>query len=158
MVPAVLLAAALPTIGPAPMPSGTPVPLAVPTRIDKAVIIKSSSTNTEGYQLNVFENGATMLVQGNIPIRRHVPMHLVTRFFNDLHAAGNLAALPSMYCMKSSSFGTTLRIAYRGKTSPDVSCPTSSRIERALDLDAEALATAAGVSIAPGPRTRPGIP
>jgi hypothetical protein len=152
MLPAVFLVAMLPTLAPAPAPRGTPLAVAAPRRLDEVRIIKSASTNTAGYELNVFSNGETALVQGNIPIRRRVPLRLVTRLFNDLHAAGNLGALPSAYCMKSSSFGTTLRIAYRGKTSPDISCPTTSRIERALDLDAEALATAARVSIAPGPR------
>jgi hypothetical protein len=46
--------------------------------------------------------------------------------------------------MKSASFGTSMVIVYRGKTSPDISCPGTSR---ALQQDALALADAAGVSL-----------
>jgi hypothetical protein len=37
-------------------------------------------------------------------------------------------------------------------TSPDVSCPGTSRIERMLSEVVDALANAAGVSMLPGPR------
>ena len=121
---------------------------------DEALIVRSASTNTAGYQLRVFANGNVALVQGNLPLRRRVPAALVARFFADLRAAGNVAALPRDFCMKSASFGTTVTVAYRGATSPDLSCAGTSRIERTLAQDADALASAARVSIAPGPRTR----
>ena len=143
---------ALAAFGPAPASHGTPLPIAAPTAPGEALIVKSASTNTDEYHLHVFANGTVAVDQGMLPIKRRVSTRLVARFFADLRAAGNLAALPAEYCMKSASFGTTTRIAYRGTVSPDVSCPASSRVERTLDIDAEALATAAGVSIVPGPR------
>jgi hypothetical protein len=50
--------------------------------------------------------------------------------------------------MKSSSFGSTTQIGYLGKMSPDVSCPGGPAM-RKLQIDAEALADAAGVSMLP---------
>ena len=150
---AVLLLAALPTYGPATAPPETPVPAFVPNAANQAVIVRSASTNTAGYTLTVFANGNVGLVQGNLPVRRRVALALVNRFFADLKSAGDLSALPRNLCMKSASFGTTLRIAYRGKTSPDVSCAGTSQIERNLSADADSLASAAGVSIAPAPRS-----
>jgi hypothetical protein len=149
---AVVVLAAVPVFGPATAPRGTPIPVVAPTRADEAVIVRSASTNTAGYTLHVFSNGRARLFQGNLPARRTVPLRLVSRFFDDLRAAGDLARLPSNFCMKSASFGTTVRIGYRGVTSPDVSCPGTSRIERMLSEDVDALANAAGVSMLPGPR------
>lgn len=150
-----LVLAALPTYGPATAPPTTPPAVVVPTRPGEALIVRSASTNTAGYQLRVFANGTVSLMQGNLPLRRRVPAALAARFFADLRAAGNVRALPREFCMKSASFGTTLRVAYRGQTSPDLTCPGTSRIERALAEDADALASAAHVSIAPGPRQQP---
>lgn len=117
---------------------------------DQATIINSGSTNTAGYRLRVSADGSTFLNQANLPLHRHVPAQLVAHFFNELHAAGSMSGLRNAHCMKSASFGTTTRIEYRGQTSPDISCPSSSTIERALYTDAQAIANAAGVSMLPG--------
>ncbi len=77
-------------------------------------------------------------------MRKRVAARFVQRLFADLRAAGPLDELPTHPCMKSASFGTTMVIVYRGKTSPDISCPGTSR---ALQQDALALADAAGVSL-----------
>jgi hypothetical protein len=78
-----------------------------------------------------------------------VPAALARRFFADLQAAGPLDELPVAHCMKSASFGSWTRITYLGKTSPDLSCPSSSLALRALTADAAAVSTAAGVHSAP---------
>ena len=143
------LAFAIPTYGPMPVPSSSPPvpPARIPTAAGEALIVNSGSTNSAGYRLRVYADGTTALQQGDAAIRKHVPLALVERFFADLRAAGPLDALPRTACMKSASFGSSTQVAYRGKTSPDVSCPSASPAERALAVDATALASAAGVSM-----------
>jgi len=157
MLHALALLAALPTYGPLPEATGSPSPvpayLRVPDAPGEALIVNSGSTNTAGYRLRVYADGTTTLQQGDVPIRKHVSAELVGRFFADLRAAGPLDRLPSTFCMKSASFGSSTRVGYRGATSPDVSCPSSNASVRALGIDASALAGAAGVSIVPRPQS-----
>jgi hypothetical protein len=144
-----VLLAVLPTYGPIPAPSPTtPAGMRIPTAPGEALILKSNSTNTAGYRLRVYAAGYTTLQQGDVALRKRVSLQLVRQFFTDLRAAGPLDRLPMRRCMKSASFGTTLQIVYEGKTSPDLSCPGTSR---ALEIDAGALADAAGVSLFPRP-------
>jgi hypothetical protein len=143
------LAFAVPTYGPIPTPSGSPpVPAArIPTAADEALIVNSGSTNTAGYRLRVYADGTTALQQADAAVRKHVPLALVKRFFADLRAAGALDKLPRAACMKSASFGSSTQVAYRGKMSPDLTCPSASPAERALAVDADALAAAGGVTM-----------
>jgi hypothetical protein len=155
MLLALVLAFAIPTYGPIPDPSGSPAPppayLRVPATAGEALILDSGSTNRAGYRLRVYADGWTALQQGDVSIRKRVPANLVKRFFADLRAAGPLDRITVMRCMKSVSFGSSMQIGYRGKLSPDLSCPSSSSAARALAVDAGALADAAGVSILPRP-------
>ncbi len=154
MLFALVLAFAIPTYGPIPEPSGSasPVPayLRVPTSAGEALIVNSGSTNRAGYRLRVYAAGWTALQQGDAAVRKRVPAALVKRFFADLKAAGPLDRITVLRCMKSISFGSSTQIGYRGKMSPDLSCPSSSEAARALAVDADALAAAAGVSMFPG--------
>jgi hypothetical protein len=151
------VAFAVPTYGPIPMPSGTPpVPAArIPTAADEALIVNSGSTNRAGYRLRVYADGTTALQQGDAALRKHVSLALVKRFFADLRAAGALDVLPRGACMKSASFGSSTTVGYRGKLSPDITCPSASPAERALAVDADALAAAAGVSMLLRPQPLP---
>jgi hypothetical protein len=153
------LAFALPTYGPVPDPSGSPTPvpayLRVPAGGEEALIVNSGSTNRAGYRLRVYADGTTALQQGDVPLRKHVSPQLVKRFFGDLNAAGPLDQIPVAHCMKSVSFGSSTQIAYRGKMSPDLTCPSPSAAARALAVDADALAQAAGVSMLPRPLKMP---
>ena len=143
------LLAVIPTYGPMTQPAAPPpAGMQIPVAPGEALILKSNSTNTAGYRLRVFADGWTTLQQGDVPSRKRVPMELVRRFFADLRAAGPLDRIAVQRCMKSASFGTTLRIVYEGKMSPDVSCPSGAQ---QLARDAFALADAAGVSLAPRP-------
>jgi hypothetical protein len=155
MLLALVLAFAVPTYGPIPDPSGSPAPppayLRVPTTVGEALILDSGSTNRAGYRLRVYATGWTALQQGDVPVKKRVPAALIKRFFADLRAAGPLDRITVMRCMKSVSFGSSMQIGYRGKLSPDLSCPSSSSAARALAVDAGALADAAGVSILPRP-------
>ena len=148
---------AIPTYGPVPIPSSSPlVPAArIPTAAGEALIVDSGSTNRAGYRLRVYADGTTALQQGDAALRKHVPPALVQRFFADLRAAGPLDALPRAACMKSASFGSSTYVAYRGKMSPDLTCPSASRAERALAVDADALAAAGGVTMLLRPQRSP---
>jgi hypothetical protein len=157
MLHALILALAIPTYGPVPAPSvSAPAYLRVPTVPREALIVNSGSTNRAGYRLRVGADGWVSLQQGDpstssgqvVPLRKRVSSALVDRFFADLKAAGPLDELTSMRCMKSTSFGSATQIGYLGKMSPDVSCPGSAAA-RKLEVDAQALADAAGVSMFP---------
>jgi hypothetical protein len=151
MLLALVLAFAVPTYGPLPADSPTPPPayLRVPASSDEALIVDSGSTNREGYRLRVYASGWTALQQGDVAAKKRVPAALVTRFFADLNAAGLLDRITTMHCMKSVSFGSSMQIGYRGKLSPDLTCPSPSSAARALVVDAGALAQAAGVTMLP---------
>jgi hypothetical protein len=152
MFHALLLAVALPTYGPVPQPSpsGNLAPgMRLPIAPGEALIVNSGSTNRAGYRLRVYDTGWTALQQGDVPLRKRVPLALVKRFFADLRAAGPLDELQTARCMKSMSFGSSTQIAYRGKISADISCGGTSEAVRALEADALALADAAGVSMLP---------
>jgi hypothetical protein len=151
MLYALILALAIPTYGPIPAPTASaPAYLRVPTVPTEALIVNSGSTNRAGYRLRVYADGTTALQQGDVPIKKSVPMALVKQFFADLKAAGPLDQMISARCMKSASFGSTTRIGYLGKMSSDVSCPGGPAM-RKLQVDAGALADAAGVSMLPRP-------
>jgi hypothetical protein len=159
MLYALILALAIPTYGPIPAPSSSPPAyLRVPTVATEALIVNSGSTNRAGYRLRVYADGTTALQQGDpstgsglaLPMKKSVPMALVKQFFADLKAAGPLDQMISARCMKSASFGSTTRIGYLDKMSSDVSCPGGPAM-RKLQVDAGALADAAGVSMLPRP-------
>jgi len=155
MLVALLLALAIPTYGPMPAPSpSAPGYLRVPNVATEALIVDSGSTNRAAYRLRVSADGTTALQQGDVPIQKHVAAALVNRFFADLRAAGPLDQLSAARCMKSASFGSTTQIGYLGKMSPDVTCPGSPAM-RTLEVDAQALADAAGVSMMPAIRKQP---
>lgn len=114
-----------------------------------ALIVNSGSTNFPGFSLNLAEDGEAKLKQGNSTFQRYLPQNLTTRLFADLRAAGELDALPRSRCMKSASFGTTTRVFYRGKTSPDVSCPSPNPLLRRLATDVMSLLDAADITTIP---------
>lgn len=147
MLLALLLALAIPTYGPIPAPtSSAPAYLRVPSVATEALIVDSGSTNRAGYRLRVSADGTTALQQGDTPIKKHVSAALVNRFFADLKAAGPLDRLAAARCMKSTSFGSATQVGYLGKMSPDLTCPGTAAM-RTLEVDAQALADAAGVTM-----------
>ena len=79
------------------------------------------------------------------------------RFFADLAAArkGNATTAP---CVKSASFGSTLRITWQQWVSPDLTCPPKDALGAALITDAQTLREVAGIGAAPlrqGPEIQP---
>ena len=120
----------------------TASPSPLPTDPGTALIVDSGSTNTGGYQITVHTDGTVAVAGAHLAKRTTIPVTLAQRFFADLRAAGDLSALPSAHCMKSASFGSTLRVAYLGKASPDLSCPSPSTAGRTLTEDTQAITDA----------------
>ncbi len=118
---------------------------------DNAVIVNSGSTNSYGYRIDVSTDGtATVTLQqrggaASTPRPFTVPAATATKFFADLAAArkGNAATVP---CMKSASFGSTIKVTWQGWTSPDLTCPPKDSLGEALVSDVEAIRKASGVS------------
>jgi hypothetical protein len=139
--PAAGFTSASPVSGPSA--SVPPAPVSSPAD-DGASIVNSGSTNLAGYEVRVLPNGNLTPGAGG-KVRSRLSAALARRFFDDLKAAGPLDALPSGECMKSASFGSATWITYRGKRSPDLSCPGDSAALRAIAADAAAVTNAAGI-------------
>lgn len=115
---------------------------------DRATIVNSGSTNTRGYTIAVASDGSGSLTsQGTVKAFR-VPMATVQRFFTDL-AAARKAKIETVACVKSASFGSTIRVTWQGWTSPDLACPPKDAVGAALVDDVEAIRTASGMSSVP---------
>jgi hypothetical protein len=114
-----------------------------------AVIVNSGSTNFQGFSLIVSQDGEAKLKQGDSTSQTDLPQTLTTRLFADLRAAGALDALPASRCMKSASFGTTTRIFYRGKASPDISCSSPNPLLGRLAIDVMSILDAANINSIP---------
>lgn len=118
--------------------------------IDSEVrIVNSGSTNTLGFTLTLASDGTAKLEQGDAVQSRKLPETIVTNFFATLRASGPLDALPETPCIKSASFGTTTRIFFNGKPSPDISCPSQNSLVQQLASEASALLDAAGARAVP---------
>lgn len=118
---------------------------------ESATIVDSGSTNANGYTIRVGSDGnasVTYQPRGGSPIgapkRFTVPAATTSRFFSDLAAArkGKAAAVP---CMKSVSFGSTLKVTWQGWTSPDLTCPPKDALGEALVSDVAAIRNAGGI-------------
>ncbi|MGA8797677.1 MAG: hypothetical protein WB526_11520 [Candidatus Cybelea sp.] len=126
--------------------------------LDSAVIVDSGSTNTLGYRIDVQSDGSASVSTGSSsPKPFTVSQATVAHFFADLAAArkGNATSAP---CMKSASFGSTLRISWQQWVSPDLTCPPKDALGAALITDVQTLRKAAGIGAAPlrqGPETQP---
>jgi len=120
-------------------------------------IMNSGSTNTLGFTLTLAQNGTATLEQGDATEQKQLPEAMVANFFATLRASGPLDALPETLCIKSKSFGTTTRIFFGGKVSPDISCPSPNTLVQELSNKATAVLDAAGARVVPR-RTLTGRP
>jgi hypothetical protein len=122
------------------------------TPADFAVINNSGSTNSNGYMIQIWPDGAGSVAvqtrEGRIvsmlkPFK--LPPTVAIQFFADLAAArnGGAATVP---CMKTVSFGASLRVSWQGWESPDLTCPPKDSLGDALVRDVEAIDQTAGVS------------
>jgi hypothetical protein len=114
-------------------------------------IVNSGSTNTLGFTLALASDGTATLEQGNAIQQKQLPEAIVAGFFATLRASGPLDALPETPCIKSASIGTTTRIFFDGKASPDISCPSSNTVVQQLASKATALLDAADARVVPRP-------
>jgi hypothetical protein len=113
----------------------------------QADILNSGSTNTRGYVLHVGRSGS-ILVDAQDGAGFHsasTSPDLAGRFFEALAAAQPFSDLPLGRCMKSASFGYSVRIRYAGETTPDLTCAISAE-EKALASLASEIARDAHVS------------
>ncbi len=98
-----------------------------------AVIIHSGSTNSPPLTIIIHESGD--VEYSNRPFPRAdaagdlppaigaVPADLAVRFYRHLRAAAPLSQYEDRGCVKSVSFGYSLRVVYRGERGPDLACP-----------------------------------
>src|SRR5581483_10951165 len=100
---------------------------------DSAAIVNSGSTNMGGFRILVGASGSAEYTarprrvgppshESAQPVRRKLPRSLVQRFYSDLDAAKPLSSLPEPRCMKSASFGSSLRVELGDQQTPDLSC------------------------------------
>jgi hypothetical protein len=114
---------------------------------DQADIFNSGSTNTRGYAVHLGRSGSALVdAQDGRGLRSaSLPPDLVNRFFAALDAAVPFAALPLGRCMKSASFGYSVRVRYDGASTPDLACAVGD-LEKTLASLTSQIARAAGVS------------
>ncbi len=134
---------------------------------DFAVIDNPGSTNVNGYLIQIWSDGhASVMLQtrdrriASSPKPFSIPVTIARKVFADLAAArnGNATTVP---CMKTVSFGASLKVVWQGWESTDLTCPPKDELANALARDAEAIAQIAGVSALPkvlNPGSRPSIP
>lgn len=129
-------------------------------------IINSGSTNTTGYHIWVSPSGDAWFVGGTADVsmlqtpppdsvlsKGKVSKSIARKFYADIKAAEPLSKLPIHHRMKSVSFGTSVFVAYRGQTSPDLSAPADTR---GMALSADATTIAAALRLKNQPR-RPAV-
>jgi hypothetical protein len=126
--------------------------------LDSAVIVDSGSTNTLGYRIQVRSDGSASVSTGtSSPKPFTVPQATAERFFADLAAARKSNATTEA-CMKSASFGSTLRVTWQQWVSSDLTCPSKDASVTALVNDVQSLRELAGIKGAPlrqGPEIQP---
>jgi hypothetical protein len=101
--------------------SATATPSAGQSQAD---IVNSGSTNTRGYVLHVTRSGS-VLVDAQDGAGFHsasTSPDLAASLFEALAAAQPFSELPLGRCMKSASFGYSVRIRYDGASTPDLTC------------------------------------
>lgn len=122
---------------------------------DSAVIVNSGSTNTIGYSITVWSDGAASLTTQNRdgsatgPAKSFtVPAATAARFFADLATAKNSNAV-TVPCMKSASFGSSMHVKWQGWVSPDLECPAKTSAGDALIKDVDEIRQASGLAQQP---------
>jgi len=109
-----------------------------------AVITNSGSTNIPGYTFTLHRDGSGSIAYTNRYAQWHFDTYKDRRFATGALAIraleatlihiGDVSTIPNRGCMKSVSFGFTLTITYRGKTSGDLTCLNGSDAQTFLNL------------------------
>lgn len=101
--------------------------------IDVIVFCDSSAERTLGSSGGTFNNAPPKVYPPGSPE--------VKTFLADLNAVGDVSAIPTGFCVKSASFGTTTKVSALGKSSGDLECLNSpSASQTALANDCKTLA------------------
>lgn len=122
--------------------SAAPLVPYLPVPKDAAVILDTGSTNTLGYRIVVQQSGDAEYINGSRRAKVEVPPSLAAQFFKDLQSAMPLSARGASACMKSSSFGSSLYVWWKGSRSGDLTCGGSTAVAN----DALKIAEAIGMS------------
>jgi len=133
-----------PKAGPSPDPAEE---IIIPREM--AIILNSGSTNTIGYRIFVLPSGQARYIDGIERGNGIISASLTKKFFSDIRAAMPLEKLPTNQpCIKPASFGTSTRIRFDRKQSPDISCPGNAEV-RLLFKDVTQIAQALKVKNVP---------
>ncbi len=124
--------------------------MSAPTDPSSVTIRNSGSTNTAGFTIIVHADRSADVLVGGQSERKTVGAPQTRWLFHKVREAGPLDALAGGGCMKSASFGSTMTIAFDGRTSPDLSCGGDEK-SRELNRIANVIATELAVG---GPRMR----
>jgi len=96
------------------------------TAFGLVTIVDSGSTNSSGYTVKVYAGGQSEITINRPPAVRKgsISRQMVSDLFGAIHAAqsDNRPSGAAM-CMKSASFGSSLRAKYSTFTSVDLNCP-----------------------------------
>ena len=111
----------------APAIVATPASAPAPAPGD-AVITNSGSTNTAGYAIVVRRDGKAAVSDAGGTRQASIGRAQTAWLFAKLDEDAPLDALPTAHCMRSASFGTVTRIAYRGATTGDLGCGAAPQV------------------------------
>lgn len=107
--------------------SAAPIKGGVGTALGLVTIINSGSTNSSGFTVKVYPNGqAEIAMNPPPPATRQgtISRQMASDLFGAVHAAqSNGRPSDADMCMKSASFGSTMRAKYSTFTSVDLNCP-----------------------------------
>lgn len=119
-----------------------------------ATILNSGSTNTPGYTVRVYAGGKAevQMKRDGSSRRGAVSRKMASDLFAAIHAAQSSGRQVGPGCMKSASFGTTLRVQYGTWVSNDLSCPVSGAMAA---LEQKASAVLAALKVEPVAVGRP---
>lgn len=120
-------------------PHGPPLVL-LRARLDGAAIVNSGSTNMLGWRILIRANGRGVVMPSSRRFR--VERSVALRFLEDARD-GKSSQITGIPCMKTVSFGTRLNVLYHGWRSPDLSCPATSDLQKALAQDVQTIVAVA---------------
>ena len=106
--------------------SAAPVKTGGGTALALVTIIDSGSTNSSGYTVRVYAGGQAEIMMNRPASTRQakIPRSMASDLFAAIHLAqSNGRPSGAATCMKSASFGSSMRVKYSTWTSPDLNCP-----------------------------------
>jgi hypothetical protein len=93
------------------------------TSQDEITIVSSGSTNSKGWTIHLAADGAAEFTMAGKTSNFTAPSDFMQKFVSDLTAAQKSGNAGPQSCMKSASFGMTIKIQWQGWSSQDFGCP-----------------------------------